>query len=72
MTYADKIFFNGNIYTVNENAPHAEAIAVSGDRLLFVGSNEDVQQFKGPGTEMVDLKGKTVLPGIIDSHTHYH
>ena len=72
MTYADKIFFNGNIYTMNEEAPHAEAMAVGGDRLLFVGSNEDVQPFKGPGTEMVDLKGKTVLPGIIDSHTHYH
>lgn len=70
MEYADKIFLNGNIYTVNEAAPHAEAIAVKGDRLLFVGGCEDALKFAGQDTVTVDLEGKTVIPGIMDNHIH--
>ncbi len=67
---ADTIFLNGNVYTVNEAAPRAEAIATKGDRILFAGPNDEAQKFSGPNTRTIDLKGKTVLPGLTDSHYH--
>jgi predicted amidohydrolase YtcJ len=67
---ADTIFINGNVYTVNENHPHAEAIAVSRDRIVFVGSNDDAEKLRGGQTRIVDLAGKTVTPGLTDSHCH--
>lgn len=69
-TAADIVFRNGNVYTANDNAPRAEAIAVKGDRIVFAGSNADGQKYVGPGTRVVDLKGSTVLPGFTDSHQH--
>lgn len=70
MKVADKVFFNGNIYTMNNDYYHAEAIAVKDQKILFVGSNEDSKQYAGEKTEMIDLKGETVIPGIIENHTH--
>jgi predicted amidohydrolase YtcJ len=67
---ADKIFINGNIYTVNAKQPHAEAIAVKGDRIIFVGANADAEKFRTDKTRIVDLAGKTVTPGLTDSHCH--
>src|SRR6266403_3462849 len=67
---ADVVFNNGNIYTVNERQPHAEAIAVKGDRIVFVGSNSDAQKYVGTNTRVVDLQGNTVVPGLTDSHHH--
>ena len=67
---ADIVFKNGNIYTVNERQPHAEAIAVKGDRIVFVGSNAEVKRYEGTETRIVDLKGGTVVPGLTDSHNH--
>jgi predicted amidohydrolase YtcJ len=67
---ADLIVVNGNIYTVNEKQPHAEAIAVKGDRIVFVGANEEARKFRGNKTRNVDLGGKTVVPGLTDSHCH--
>jgi predicted amidohydrolase YtcJ len=67
---ADTIFINGNVYTVNEKQPHAEAIAVSGDRIAFVGSNADAQKLRSDKTRIIDLAGKTVTPGFTDSHCH--
>jgi predicted amidohydrolase YtcJ len=64
----DLIFLNGNIYTVNEKQPHAEAIAVKNQRVVFVGSNEDAKKLHTKRT--VDLAGKIVLPGFTDSHCH--
>ena len=52
---ADKIFINGNIYTVDENQPSAEAIAVKGERIIKVGSNKEVETYKGPDTEVIDF-----------------
>jgi predicted amidohydrolase YtcJ len=66
----DLIVVNGNIYTVNEKQPHAEAIAVKDDRIVFVGSNEDARKFRGDKTRIVDLADKTVVPGLTDSHCH--
>jgi len=70
VTSADIVFKNGNVYTANDKASRAEAIAVKADRIVFVGSNADAQKYVGQGTRVVDLKGGTVLPGFTDSHQH--
>jgi predicted amidohydrolase YtcJ len=62
------LLFNGNIYTVNEKQPHAEAIAVKKDRIVFVGSNEEAEKFHAART--IDLHGHSVVPGLTDSHVH--
>ncbi len=67
---ADTIFINGNVYTVNEKQPHAEAMAVRGDRIVFVGSNADAQKLRSDKTRIIDLARKTVTPGFTDSHCH--
>lgn len=67
---ADSLFLNGNIYTVNDASPHAEAIAIKGDRILFVGPNDEAKRYSGAATRTIDLKGKTALPGLTDSHYH--
>ena len=64
----DLIFVNGNVYTVNERQPHAEAVAVKNERIAFVGSNDDAKKFHA--AQIVDLHGKTVVPGLTDSHCH--
>lgn len=67
---ADLVFKNGNIYTVNEKQPTAEAVAIKADRIVFVGSNRDVQKYVGKKTRVVDLHGETMLPGMTDAHHH--
>jgi len=67
---AATVFLNGNISTNNEHQARAEAIAVKGDRIVFVGSNADAKKFQTEGTRTVDLGGKTVVPGLTDSHCH--
>ncbi|PYP88014.1 MAG: amidohydrolase [Blastocatellia bacterium AA13] len=67
---ADTLFINGNIYTVNDRAPHAEAVAVKNGRVLFVGSNKDAKAYQGAGTRVIDLGGRTVVPGLTDAHYH--
>ena len=70
MKTADIIYLNGNIYTVNDNFDVAEAFAVKEDRFIAVGSNEEIKKYADADTEIIDLKGKTVIPGIIESHLH--
>jgi predicted amidohydrolase YtcJ len=67
---ADLVFKNGNIYTVNERQPTAAAVAVKGDRIVFVGSNDNVQRYIGKSTRVIDLGGKAMLPGMTDAHHH--
>src|SRR5258708_1601215 len=62
------LLVNGNVYTVNEKQPHAEAIAIKKDRIVFVGSNNDAKKFHA--TRTIDLGGKTMLPGLTDAHVH--
>src|SRR5918992_3806453 len=69
-TGADIVFKNGNVYTVDTKQPRAQAIAVSKDRIVFVGSNAEAQKLVGANTRVVDLKGGTVLPGFADAHQH--
>ena len=66
----DLLLLNGNVYTGDSAAPRAEAVAVSGGRIVFVGSNVDAQKFRAEAKRVVDLGGKTVLPGLNDGHMH--
>lgn len=70
MMFADIVFLNGEVITVNEKNEIAEAVAVKDKRILAVGTNGDVESFVGKETEVVDLAGKSLLPGFIDSHLH--
>src|SRR6266404_3938804 len=67
---ADLILTNGQILTVDNNFATAEAVAVSGNKILAVGSSADVAKAKGPNTQVIDLKGRTVVPGLVDTHRH--
>ncbi len=67
---ADTVFKNGNIYTANDRQPQAQAIAVKGSRIIFVGTDSEVKKYEGKATRVVDLKGRTVVPGMTDSHNH--
>lgn len=64
------IFHNGKIVTVDPQFRIVEAMAVAEGRIVAVGTNDDIKRLAGTGTEQVDLRGKTVLPGLIDSHVH--
>jgi len=67
---ADRVFTNAKIYTVTPEQPWAEAVAIKDGNFVYVGNNPGAKQWIGPGTEEIDLKGKLVLPGLIDSHVH--
>src|SRR5262245_11935656 len=67
---ADTIYTNGVIITVNDAQPSAEAVAVKNGKILAVGARDDVMRNKGPSTEVVDLKGRTMAPGFVDGHSH--
>jgi len=62
----DRILINGKIYTSNEDALWAEALVISGKTLAYVGDNETAKAMAEEGTEIIDLEGKTIIPGIID------
>lgn len=67
---ADAIFFGGDIITVNDLQPQAEAVTIKDGKILFVGDKKTAFEQKGEKTELVDLQGKTLMPGFIDPHTH--
>ena len=67
---ADLILENGNVVTVDADFSRAEAIAIVGERILAVGSNAAIAAHKAPWTRAIDLKGRTVVPGLIDGHAH--
>jgi hypothetical protein len=64
-------FLNGKVYTVNENQPLAQAVVVDGNKIVFVGSDEDAKKLIDASTEVIDLNGKLMLPGFIDNHVHF-
>lgn len=68
---ADSVWLNGKIYTVDGDFSVVSAMAVGGGRILFAGSDEGVREYIGKGSEVVDLNGATVLPGLNDAHLHY-
>jgi predicted amidohydrolase YtcJ len=67
---ADLILSGGKVVTVNPSDRIAEAVAVEGNRILAVGTNEAISRLRGPGTTAIDLRGRTLLPGFIDAHSH--
>jgi len=68
---ADLVLLNGTVWTVNPEQPWAEAVAVRGEKIVKVGPTDDVEKLVGNKTQVIDLKGDLVLPGFIDSHTHF-
>jgi predicted amidohydrolase YtcJ len=68
---ADIVFKNGNIYTGADDKPKAEAVAAKYGKIVFVGSNADAKKYEGKGVKVIDLKGATVVPGLVDSHYHF-
>ncbi|SFO72853.1 hypothetical protein SAMN04488519_112137 [Algoriphagus ornithinivorans] len=67
---ADSVFINGIVYTVDETNPKAEAVAVKDGLILAVGTTAEIQEYIGENTEVIDLEGKTMTPGFIESHSH--
>ena len=69
-TQADMIITNGSILTMDPDRPRAEALALSQDRILAIGRNDTIIALAGPDCRIIDAKGATVLPGLIESHLH--
>jgi hypothetical protein len=67
---ADLVLQNGFVYTVDKQHRHTEAVAVRDNKIAYVGHTEGVQEYIGPNTEVIDLTGKMLLPGFVDSHAH--
>jgi predicted amidohydrolase YtcJ len=69
---ADLILYNGKVLTVDSNFSVAEAVAITGNHIAAVGSNEEVLALAGPDSQKIDLAGRTVTPGIVDTHRHIY
>jgi predicted amidohydrolase YtcJ len=67
---ADLIITNARAWTLDPSNPRADTVAVKGDRILYVGAEEEAAPLRGPETEVIDGEGRTLLPGLIDSHFH--
>ncbi len=67
---ADLALMDGNVLTMNPSKPHAEAVAVKNDRIVQVGTNEEISPWIGKDTKLINLEGRTVVPGFIDTHIH--
>src|SRR5690606_13815703 len=68
---ATLILTNTTVYTGDSTAAPAQAVAVRGDTIIYVGSVEGADEFRGPATEVVDLDGRYVYPGFVDAHAHF-
>src|SRR5258708_20772556 len=68
---ADLIIRDAKIWTVDSSHPEAEAVAVLGDRIVAVGSNQEIELWRGPNTRVLDAAGKRLLPGFNAAHTHF-
>jgi len=69
--FADLVFRNGAVWTVNPQQPLAEAVAVKDGKIAAIGNSHDISRWIGPKTRLIDLSGAMLLPGFIDSHTHF-
>ncbi|MDD8031411.1 MAG: amidohydrolase [Acidobacteriota bacterium] len=68
---ADTVLINGHIWTVNSQQPEAEALAIVQNRIVSLGKSSEIKKLIGSQTRVIDLKGRFVLPGFIDTHTHF-
>ena len=69
-TKADTVLKNGTVLTMSKKHPQAQAVAIRKGRLVYVGSNRGVRSYTGKRTRVINLKGKTAMPGLIDGHSH--
>ncbi len=67
---AETVIQNANVITIDSRQPRAQALAIWDGKFVAVGSNDEVANLAGPATRVLDLTGKTVLPGFIDAHIH--
>lgn len=67
---ADAVYVNGKVATVDAGSSVAQAFAVRGGRFAAVGTTERIMAYAGPATQVIDLRGRTVVPGLADSHLH--
>jgi hypothetical protein len=67
---ADIVLRGAKVYTANDKQAKAQAVAIKGDKIVFVGSDNDARKFTGPTTRVVELKGSAIFPGFIDAHMH--
>src|ERR1051325_9136268 len=70
LPYPELILFNGKIRSFAANQVTYEALACAGGRIVATGSSDEVQRLAGPDTQTVDLKGRTTIPGLTDTHVH--
>jgi predicted amidohydrolase YtcJ len=70
-SHADRIFVNGKVWTADDAHPTAQAVAVSGDKIVAVGSSQEIRALAGPKTVTVDLGGRLMVPGFQDAHMHW-
>ncbi len=68
---ADVVLLNGHVITVDAADHVRQAVAIGGDKILAVGTNDEIKKLIGPGTQQVDLHGLTVTPGLLDAHAHF-
>lgn len=68
---ADLILLNGKVFTAELGKPYAEAVAIRGERILAVGSSDEIKRLANAKTRVIDLQGRTVIPGINDAHFHF-
>ena len=69
--FAEQVLRNGNVLTVDNEFSVAEALAIQGERIVEVGTDVDIEDQIGPDTLVIDLEGRTVIPGLIDNHMHF-
>src|ERR1700719_1781055 len=68
---ADLVLQNGRIVTVDDTAPEAQALASSGGKIVFVGSDAEVRKYVGASTKVIDLQGHLAIPGFVEGHGHF-
>lgn len=67
---AELILLSGQIHTMNESKPHAQAIAIRGGKIIAIGNDQEIKQWQGQHTEIINLANRMAMPGLIDSHIH--
>ena len=70
LPYPDLILYNGKIRTFQNPTSTCEALACAGSRIVATGNSDDLRRLAGPDTEMIDLRGRTAIPGLTDTHVH--
>ena len=70
-TPATLVLRNGKVVTVDAAMPEAQAVAIRGDRIIAVGTNQAIQPYVGPSTQVIDLRGQLAIPGLVESHGHF-